>query len=60
MPVLLACPQAMFFAHLACPLNDIIFCLHQEQPTYTSTNIAVVLFKKAGGYGSRKYDYGSF
>ncbi len=25
-------------AHLACPLNDVIFCLHMEWPTYLSTN----------------------
>jgi hypothetical protein len=25
----LACPVDVIFAQLACPLNDVIFCLHQ-------------------------------
>ncbi len=30
----------VIFAQLACPLNDVIFCLHQEKPTFLSTSIA--------------------
>jgi len=32
-------PGDVIFALLACPLNDVIFGLHQEQQTYLSTNI---------------------
>ncbi len=38
-PVLLACPIDAILAKLACPLNYVIFCLHQELPTYLPTNI---------------------
>jgi hypothetical protein len=38
--VLLAYPPGdIILAQLASPLNDVIFCLHQDQETYLSTNI---------------------
>jgi hypothetical protein len=37
--VIIVPPGDVILAQLACPLNDVIFCLHQEQLTYLSTNI---------------------
>ncbi len=40
--MLLAHPQVTsFLAQLASPLNDVIFCLHQEKTTYLSTSIGL-------------------
>jgi len=48
MPVLLACPRGdVILAQAAFPLNDVIFCLHQEQITYLSTNSAAALINQA-------------
>jgi len=35
----------IIFARLASPLNDIIFGLYQEQPTYFSTNTLAYCFR---------------
>ncbi len=35
-------PGDIILAQLACPLKDIIFCLHQEYLTYLSTSIVAV------------------
>jgi hypothetical protein len=35
-------PAEIIFAQLACPLNDVIFCLHQEERTFLSTNIVAI------------------
>ncbi len=37
-------PGDVIFAQLACPLNYVIFCLHQEQLTYLLTKIALSHF----------------
>jgi hypothetical protein len=43
--VLLAYPPGdIILAQLASPLNDVIFCLHQDQETYLSTNIGPEVF----------------
>ncbi len=34
-------PADVIFTQLACPLNDVIFCLHLEQPTFLSTNMGL-------------------
>jgi len=37
-------PGDVILTQLACPLNDVIFCLHWEYLTYLSTNIDIKLF----------------
>ncbi len=40
MPVMLASfVQNIIFVELACPLNDVILCLHWEELTHVSINI---------------------
>ncbi len=40
-------PGDIILAQLACPLNDIIFCLHWDEVTYLSTNIGVAVCRYA-------------
>ncbi len=45
-------PGDLILAQLACPLNEEIFCLHHELPTYLSTNIDTTRVKHLSGVGS--------
>ncbi len=41
----------IILAQLACPLSDVMFCLHSQQLTYLSTNIGV----RVDGYDDDKH-----